>query len=494
MLNIQNRTIYNHDNLDVLKGINSSCIDLIYIDPPFNKKKEFTAPIGSSAEGASFKDWFREEDVKDEWLQTIKEDYDGLYNFLSGVKTLSSIHSSKANKYYLYNYCYLSYMAIRLIEMHRILKDTGSIYLHCDPTMSHYLKILMDIIFGEKNFRNEIAWLRKQGEKHNLAQKKMTSSHDIVFWYVKSDKYKYNTQYNTYSEKYIDTSYKFQDEFGKYSTFPCTNEAGGNKEYEFRGIIRAWRFSPEKMETMYQNNMLTQSSPKSPFRYKKYLDVNKGVKLGDLWIDIHQPRGKERTGYPTQKPLKLLERIIKASSNEGDVVLDAFCGCATTCVASEKLNRQWIGIDISYKAYELVQKRLSKEVEGWEASGQGDIIKHQEKTYFKTTPPNRTDGGQVYKEEKYVYIITHPNYEGMYKVGIAKDYKSRLNSYQTSDPLRQYKLIYQKKTENYREIETYIHKKYKALGEWVSGDLTDIKTDIENFKTSAGIASPTNDL
>ena len=140
--NLNNRTIFCRDNIDVLQGINSNSIDLIYLDPPFNKNKVFTAPIGSSAEGASFKDTFREEDIKDEWVQSIKEDHIELHHFLNGIKAISS------NKYYLYNYCYLSYMAIRLIEMRRVLKDTGSIYLHCDPTMSHYLKLLMDIIFG----------------------------------------------------------------------------------------------------------------------------------------------------------------------------------------------------------------------------------------------------------------------------------------------------------------------------------------------------------
>ena len=149
---LKNRTIFCKDNLDILQNIDSQTIDLVYLDPPFNKKKVFTAPIGSSAEGASFKDYFREEDVKDEWLQTLKEDHIELYNFLNGIKNIIS------NKHYLYNYCYLAYMAIRLIEMYRILKDTGSFYFHCDPTMSHYIKLLMDIIFGEKNFRNEIVW------------------------------------------------------------------------------------------------------------------------------------------------------------------------------------------------------------------------------------------------------------------------------------------------------------------------------------------------
>ena len=150
MLNIKNRTIFCKDNLDVLQGINSESVDLIYLDPPFNKKKTFTAPIGSSAESASFKDYFREEDIKDEWVETIKEDHVELHNFLSGVKSVSD------SKHYLYNYCYLCYMAIRLIEMRRVLKDTGSIYFHCDPTMSHYIKIMMDTIFGEDNFGNYI--------------------------------------------------------------------------------------------------------------------------------------------------------------------------------------------------------------------------------------------------------------------------------------------------------------------------------------------------
>ena len=438
MLNIQNRTIYNHDNLDVLKGINSSCIDLLYIDPPFNTKKEFTAPIGSSAEGGGFKDWFKEEDVKDEWLQTIKEDYDGLYNFLSGVKALSSIHSSKANKYYLYNYCYLSYMAIRLIELHRILKNTGSIYLHCDPTMSHYLKILMDIIFGEKNFRNEIVWCYRGA---GYPKKDFGKRHDVIYRYSKSDDYFLNI--DDVREEYAEATKK---RFKHYI---------GNKR---KGLD----FGEQSLNP-------------------------KGKHPDDWWqIQPIAPSAKERTGWSTQKPLKLLERIIKASSNEGDLVLDAFCGCATTCIVAERLGRQWVGIDISIKAYDLVRRRIKTEFQNKSLTDFSKDLNEIDEIItnnFKTTPPNRTDGGQVYKEEKYVYIITHPNYEGMYKVGIAKDYKSRLNSYQTSDPLRQYKLIYQKKTENYREIETYIHKKYKALGEWVSGDLPDIKTDIENFKT-----------
>ena len=428
-LNIKNRTIFCRDNLDILRGINSNSVDLIYLDPPFNKKKEFTAPMGSSAEGASFRDWFKEEDVKDEWLQTIKEDYDGIYQFLTSVRNLSSFQSHK-NKHYLYNYCYLCYMAVRLIEMHRILKDTGSIYLHCDPTMSHYLKILMDLIFGEKNFRNEIVWYYTRMSARN--QRQLSKAHDIIFWYSKSGYWVFN----------IDNI-----------RLPYSK---GSKNRE--------GYTLNKLGSGYSKEGITVLNPKGKFP--------------EDWINIPYLRGKERTGYPTQKPLKLLERIVKASSNEGDVVLDPFCGCATTCIASEKLNRQWIGVDISIKAYDLVRERLKNEVANPE-----NIFDYEKDLNYFNYPPKRTDtNGEDNIVKKYVYIISHPNFPGEYKVGIAKDWKSRLNSYQTSDPDREYRLEFKILKANFRETERYIHKKYKNKREWVEGDLENIKRAIENYK------------
>ena len=421
-LNLKNRTIFCRDNLDILQGINSNCVDLIYLDPPFNKNKKFTAPIGSSAEGAEFSDIFREADVKDEWLQTIKEDYDGIYQFLTNVRELSSFQNKK-NKHYLYNYCYLCYMAIRLIEMHRILKDTGSIYLHCDPTMSHYLKILMDLIFGENNFRNEIVWGYKSG---GASYKKYAKKHDIVFFYTKKEVYKFNLQKE---KSYISGKFGFK---------------------------------------------------KSQYLLKK---DNKGwftmVNQRDIWLlDIVGRSSNERTGYPTQKPLKLLERIIEVSSNEGDVVLDPFCGCATTCVASEKLKRQWIGVDISIKAYDLVRERLKNEVANPE-----NIFDYEKDLNFSAKPPKRTDTNGDERPKKYIYVISNEQFgANIYKIGIAKDYKSRFNSYQTSDPFRAYKLKFYFLTPYYREIEKYIHKKFNALGEWVHADLENIKRAIENYK------------
>ena len=400
-----------------LQGINSESVDLIYLDSPFNKKKTFTAPIGSSAEGASFKDYFREEDIKDEWVETIKEDHIELHNFLNGVKSISN------SKHYLYNYCYLCYMAIRLIEMRRVLKDTGSIYFHCDSTMSHYIKIILDCVFGEKNFRNEIIWgYRTQGISMNWWPRK----HDIIFMYIKSLEYVY---YPSMERQYYKKAFRHtkMDEKGKY-----------------------------------------------------YVDTY----IRDVWDhDETKPtisQSHERRGYPTQKPLKLLERIIKSSSKENDVVLDPFCGCATTCIASEKLNRNWIGIDISIKAYDLVRERLTEEVEGkFDFQDKND---NGIKVHFSTDSPKRTDKNGDDRLKKYVYIISHPKYPGEFKVGIAKDCDARLNSYQTSDPDRTYKLECRHLTHNFREIEKYIHAKLDNKHEWIKARLEDIKKEIKNYK------------
>ena len=419
--NIKNRTIFCSDNLEILEGINSNSIDLIYLDPPFNKDKEFTAPIGSSAEGASFKDIFREEDVKDEWIETIKEDYDGIYHFLTNVKNLSSVQINK-NKHYLYNYCYLCYMAIRLIEMHRILKDTGSIYLHCDPTMSHYLKILMDLIFGENNFKNEIVWHYFMGGK----AKKLffARKHDYLIFYSKSEK--------NYFQKQL---HKRRLDFKPALSNPYEKNRIGKDEFGYYSIVT----------------------------------------MDDVW-DIRSVfnLSKEYNGYPTQKPLKLLERIIKTSSNEGDLVLDPFCGCATTCIASEKFNRKWIGIDVSIEAYNLVKKRLEKEV-------YPDLFDDKIIT-FSTTPPIRTDKNGFEKEKKWVYVISNENYQDEFKVGIASNYQQRLNSYQTSDPNRAYKIEYKLHTQNFREIEKHIHDKFENRHEWVRAGLDNIIKEIKNYE------------
>ena len=477
---INNRSIFGNDNLEIIQGIDSNSIDLIYLDPPFNKKKIFTAPIGSSAEGASFSDIFRKEDIKDEWIQTIKEDQDKLYGFLNGIKNIEGKTS--------YNYCYLCYMAIRLIEFHRTLKNTGSIYLHCDPTMSHYLKLLLDCIFGEKNFRGNIIWKR-----HNSVQKgsqfKAKSwgyTTDDIFHYTKSNIYFLN---NTKRPNYDEIKNKFtsKNEQGEYyyndSAHLFRNKGMGarpNLCYEWRGFKNpnssGWRLSKEQLEEEYQKGNIVINGNK--IERRKYLKDYKGIPVGNLWTDISPVYNKsERTGYPTQKPLALLERIIKASSNEGDVVLDPFCGCATTCIAAEKLNRQWIGIDISVKAYELVKQRLKKEVANPE-----DLFQHDNIVTYSQSTPQRTDqkqGDNIH--QKWVYVISNEQYPGEYKVGIAKDWKSRLNSYQTSDPNRNYKLEHKILTPHFRALEKYIHDTFDNRHEWVQADLKKLIQAIDNY-------------
>ena len=324
--NIENRTIFCKDNLDVMRGINSSCIDLIYLDPPFNKKKVFTAPIGSQAEGAVFSDIFRKSDIKDEWLELIEFEYPDIYKLIQAVKEISRTE---------YNWCYLCYMAIRLIECKRILKDSGSLYLHCDPTMSHYLKALLDCIFGEKNFKNEIVWAYKTG---GTSKRYFSKKHDIILFYSKSDNYKfYWQQEKSYNRKF--------------------------KAYNFKGV--------------------------KEFKDEKGWYTKVGLK--DYWlIDIVGRTSQERIGYPTQKPLALLERIIKASTKPGDIVLDPFCGCATTCVAAESLKRGWIGIDVSPKAYDLVKERLKKPVKTTDLEN-GQAWSFDAEIFQRTDIPQRTD-------------------------------------------------------------------------------------------------------
>ena len=407
--NIDNRTIFCRDNLDVLRGMNSNCIDLVYLDPPFNKKKEFTAPIGSSAEGSSFFDVFKEEDVKEEWIQTIKEDHSELHDFLMSIKKWGNT----------YNFAYIAYMAIRVLEIRRILKDTGSIYLHCDPTMSHYLKLLLDCIFGEKCFRNEIVWF--YDDTPGRSQKYYPKKSDTIFFYTKGSTWCFNgASIQVPIKETSKERYQYDRTIGGKS-YPGGNQKGKIPE-------NVW-----KMPVVKQNS-------------------------------------KEATGYPTQKPLTLLERIINASSNKDEIVLDPFCGCATTCVAAEKLERKWVGIDVSIKAYELVQQRLKKEVVN-------PLYKDKD-LHFSTSPPKRTDIGATYVEQKYVYVISNSAYPGEYKVGIAKDWKARLNSYQTSDPNRGYKLEYELLTPHFRAIEQHIHEAFDSKHEWVRGELQHIRDEI----------------
>lgn len=291
-MNWKDKTVFIGDNLPIMQGMNSESVDLIYLDPPFNSKRQYSAPEGTQAAGSTFKDTWGQGDVNEGDYEKLIELVPQLGIAIQATREVHGIGMSS----------YLIMMAARLIEMKRLLKETGSIYLHCDPTASHYLKLIMDAIFGEKNFRNEIIWSYRTG---GVSQQHWPRKHDTLIFYVNSDSYNHNPlQERVHYEKAFFTSEQTAD--GKF-----------------------------------------------------FADVY----IRDVWEDI-KPLinvSNERAGYPTQKPLALLERIIEASSKRGEIVFDPFCGYATTLVAADRLQRKWIGIDISEKAVELVNERIKED-------------------------------------------------------------------------------------------------------------------------------------
>ena len=358
--------LYFGDCLDVLKELNQQhpqpFIDLIYIDPPFNSKRNYNILFESmdmkdaNAQKQAFADTWSNYGYMDE-LNEIAELHKDLYEMLNMFHKLKSISDSAT--------AYLSTMAIRIFYMHKLLKDTGSFYLHCDPTMSHYLKLLCDMIFGERNFRNEITWQRTN--THNDAKqgrKAYGNVIDIILFYTKSDNCTFTQQYVPLNEEYVKSFYKFEDADGRRYQLGDLGAPGGeekgNPYYEFLGVKKFWRYSKERMKKLYDEGMIVQTKEGTVPRLKRYLDDSKGNAIQNLWTDIGplQANSKEKLGYPTQKPESLLERILLTSSNEGDVVADFFCGCGTTIAAAQKLNRKWVGADISHLAVRLIKKRL----------------------------------------------------------------------------------------------------------------------------------------
>ena len=333
-------TLYTNDNLFILTGLNSNFVDLIYLDPPFNSKRTYSAPIGSKAAGASFKDMWNWDDVNEAYLETLAEDFPAIPDFIGAVGILHSKAMS----------AYLTYMAQRIIEMHRVLKDTGSLYLHCDPTASHYLKILLDEIFGKNNFRNEIVWCYKRPSAPK--QRQLPRLHDVIFWYSKGEK---------------------------------------------------WIFNGDSIRVPYAQSSLERAgyaANMSKMTDGGIVELKEGGKLPEDWWDIPMLKGnsKESTGYPTQKPLALLQRIIKTSSNKGDIVLDPFCGCATTCVAAQQLGRKWIGIDIEWKAKEILIQRLSDDSGIFKDFISPDFIP-QRTDVIIVAPTKKEMRVQLYKEQ-----------------------------------------------------------------------------------------------
>ena len=345
-LNVKNRTLFIHDNLDILNNINSETVDLIYLDPPFNSNRHYAAPIGSKAAGASFKDAWTLDDIDLAWVGQIDEKYPALSAVINTVGMIGSAQKSKSNK------AYLVFMARRLLEMRRILKPTGTLYLHCDPVMSHSLKMAMDTIFGAKNFMETI-WAYGTPSGGRTAGKRPVKGYDTLLCYaVNYGDHTYNRQYLPYDENYLKWFHN-QDN---------------------RGRLYRTRTRGEKV-------------------VRQYLDQSLGIPMSNVWSDIRQLYAhgwfrphREKTGYPTQKPLALLERIIATSSNKGDLVFDPFCGCATTMVAAEMHDRQWLGIDVSDKAVELIKSRLESDENLYESA---------KRVIVRRDCPARTDNGQL---------------------------------------------------------------------------------------------------
>ncbi len=399
--NFSHQTIWTGDNLDIMRGMNSECVDLIYLDPPFNSNRNYAAPIGSEAAGAAFKDTWTLSDVDEAWHGEIADREPAIYAIIDAARQ----SHGKAMK------SYLIMMAVRLLEMRRVLKDTGCMYLHCDPTASHYLKLLMDAIFGAALFKAEINWQRTSAHSDSRTFGNVS---DKILFYSKSG-INADAIRLPLDLEYVKSHYRYSDERGRYGDFDLTGPGISEGEsgqpwhqYDPGTIGRCWsvprtgRYADwighslipdykdigsvlERLDALEQANMLIHTKNGRVPRLKRYLEASPGQVPSNNWTDIPpiNSQAKERIGYPTQKPLALLDRIIKASTNEGDVVLDPFCGCSTACIAAEKLGRQWVGIDISSKAAELVQVRLRKEIGlFWQGIHRTDI-------------PQRTDLGEL---------------------------------------------------------------------------------------------------
>jgi site-specific DNA-methyltransferase (adenine-specific) len=360
-------TLYYGDNLQILREhIKDESVDLIYLDPPFNSNANynvlFKSPKGERSHAQI-------EAFEDTWHWATGEAEEALDQIHKGTNS-DTIHLVDAMRSFLGEndmMAYLAMMSVRLLELHRVLKPTGSLYLHCDPTASHYLKLILDSVFGADNFRNDIIWKRKAGRgETNNAAIRFGVSHDTILFYAKTDKALFTRQHRPNKEAYIESKFTEADADGRlYHLDNLTSPSfRPNLIYEYKGYKppeKGWAVSLERMKEMdTEGRLYFPDSTDKRIRRKRYLDELQGETVDTLWDDIPpiNSQAQERLGYPTQKPLALLQRIISASSNEGDVVLDPFCGCGTAVHAAQKLNRQWIGIDITHLAIALIEKRL----------------------------------------------------------------------------------------------------------------------------------------
>lgn len=356
-------SLYYGDNLNVLRqSIADESVDLIYLDPPFNSDRDynilFSSPKGASSEAqiTAFEDsWHWGEQAESEFNEIMRQSNTAVAEMMDALRRFLGEDDIMA---------YLTMMTNRLLELHRVLKPTGSLYLHCDPTASHYLKIVLDGIFGRKQFGSEITWQRHNS--HNDSKNKYGAVTDTIFFYVK-EKHSLQLPRTDLSKKYVKNFYRHNDGDGRglYQLADMASPSPRpNMMYEWQGYAfpkKGWRYERDTMQKLHDEGRIYYPADKKQRpRLKRYLNENQGKPITNLWTDIKPLTGAaaESLGYPTQKPVALLERIIEASTSEGDVVLDPFCGCGTAVHAAQKMGRKWIGIDITHLAVSLIEKRL----------------------------------------------------------------------------------------------------------------------------------------
>jgi site-specific DNA-methyltransferase (adenine-specific) len=395
-LSFVNQLFYG-DNLDVLRRyIKDDSVDLVYLDPPFKSNQDYNV-LFAEKDGTAAAAQFRAFEDTWEWNQDSAALYEQL---VEGGGRVSDV--MQAFRRFLGTndmLAYLTMMAPRLVELCRVLKSTGSIYLHCDPTASHYLKILLDAVFGPENFRNEIVW--KRTSAHNDARRRFGIQNDSLLLFSKADGATFNRAYGAYSDSYIKSHYSMIDKDGRRYTTRDLRSPGPrpNLTYDYKGYKphpNGWSVSFEVMQDLDAKGLLYFPKDKSGrLRIKRYLDEMPGTPFGNVWDDISpiNSQAQERLGYPTQKPEALLERLIKASSNEGDTILDPFCGCGTAISVAQRLNRNWIGIDITHLAIGLIKSRL-RDAFGEEVA----------KTYAVIgEPTSLPDAAELAKEDPYQF-------------------------------------------------------------------------------------------
>ena len=412
--NVPSRTIFTGDNLDILRGINSECVDLIYLDPPFNSSRSYAAPLDSEARGAEFDDVWTLSDMKEEWIDEIEYRRPSLYHLINGAKLAHDDGMAG----------YITFMSVRLLELHRILKPTGSIYLHCDDTAVHYLKSIMDALFGPNNYINNLVW--KRATAHN-DPKRYGRILDHLLFYAKSANRCWNADAVTVAkdDDQMLKAYPAQDERGRYRSADLTGAevSGGEsglpwRRYDVTAMGRHWavpktgkyaeyierNFIPgyrdiagihDRLDALDQAGLIRHPQRGKWPGLKRYADADSGNPAQNLLLypagfTNYSASGNEYTGWRTQKPVALLEQLLKASSNPGDLVLDPFCGCATACIAAEKLGRQWIGIDRLPQAAQVLMERAHRELQLPLNTGDGrdweDWTPH-----IMQQPPRRTD-------------------------------------------------------------------------------------------------------